>query len=101
MMKLTETIQEGKVCLALSGEMTVFHVAENMEILLHYVGLHPYLIVDVSELTDLDMAGLQLLMLLKKESEKISCRIFFKHHSQVVLHIAALLHMETFFDWRD
>jgi anti-sigma B factor antagonist len=98
MMKLTEMIQEGKTCLALSGEMTIFDVAGNMDMLLHYAGLHPFLVVDVSGVTTIDMAGLQLLMLLKKESGKAACTIFFQHHSQAVLDIASLLHMEVFFD---
>jgi len=56
--------------LALSGEMTVTTAAEIKELLLRTLAVHPKLEIDLLNVTRLDTAGVQLLLLLQREAQR-------------------------------
>lgn len=97
-MRLTETIHAGRTHVSLAGDVTIFFVAGAKAQLLQYVHDYAYLEVDLEEVASMDMAGLQLLMMLKNEGQKKSHTIVFSTHSQAIKALAALLHLDEFFD---
>ncbi len=101
MMQLTETIRDGHTVLCMSGELTIFDVASVKDGFIQYVQDYAYLEVDLSDVVAIDTAGLQLLILIKKEAKRKSHTLFFKHHSREIKEIASFLHMELFFDMDD
>lgn len=97
-MTLTESIAQGRTQLHLSGELTIFYVSAIKERLLKYVSDYTYLTVDLHAVDEIDTAGVQMLMCCKKEALKKSHTLLFHAHSQAVIAISTLLHMEMFFD---
>lgn len=97
-MTLTESSNNGRTQLHLSGELTISYVRAIKEPLLKYVRDYAYLTVDLSAVDEIDTAGLQMLMCCKKEAMKKSHTVLFNAHSQAVIEIADLLHMGIFFD---
>ena len=60
-MQLTLTPGEGESVLSVSGELTLLDAAEFKAELLRALDSSPRLVIDTRELTDIDLAGLQLL----------------------------------------
>ncbi len=55
--------------LALSGELTIYCAHELRTLLLQALGLEQSVCIDLSEVSDIDTAGLQLLLLARRELE--------------------------------
>ena len=72
--------------LAISGEFTIFTAAELKPRLLHAVidAESEEVDIDLSEVSEIDSAGLQLLLLLKREAQRGGKRVALIRHSQAV-----------------
>lgn len=87
--------------LSLSGELTIFRAAELKDELLQALTragqTGGVLELDLSQVSELDTAGLQLLMLLKKTARPRGCELRLLAHSPAVLEVFELLNVAAYF----
>ncbi|NQY26114.1 MAG: STAS domain-containing protein [Piscirickettsiaceae bacterium] len=91
--KQTESI----IHLMIQDEMTIYNVLEQKHILLPYLEANKELQLDLSEVTEIDSAGMQLLIMLKQQALKINNQFSLVHHSQAVVEVLGLLNLASFF----
>jgi len=85
---ITQDTENGR--LALSGELTIFSVQDIRQRLLEVLANREELTVDLGEVTEIDTAGLQLMLLAKR---KVGKTVRFSHHSDVVLRLIDLANL--------
>ncbi|HLO96096.1 MAG TPA: STAS domain-containing protein [Burkholderiaceae bacterium] len=85
-------------CLHLQGELTIFRAAElKGEWLQALEDAQGRLELDLAGVTELDTAGLQLLMMLKREAAARGGVLRLQGHSPAVLEVFELLNVAAFF----
>ncbi|MCP4284165.1 MAG: STAS domain-containing protein [Gammaproteobacteria bacterium] len=83
--------------LAVDDEMTIYTAAEQKEKLLgHLTDCHE-IELNLSGVTEIDSAGLQLLMVMKNEACRLNKEVQFIQHSQPVVEIFELLKLAAHF----
>ena len=70
--------------LSLTEDLTIYHALEQKHRLLDALGSTDELELDLMQVGDIDTAGLQLLILLKKEAQRTGKRLAIVAHSQAV-----------------
>ena len=70
--------------LSLTEDLTIYHAIEQKAFLLEALAHNDELELDLNEVGDIDTAGLQLLLLLKKEAQRAGKRVAIVAHSQTV-----------------
>lgn len=70
--------------LALTQDLTIYHALEQKNALLDALSSTDDLELDLMHVSEIDTAGLQLLILLKKEAQRSGKRISIVAHSQPV-----------------
>lgn len=88
---------DGVSRVSIEGEMTIYTAAEIKTPLWQAVQAAPSVEVDLSQVEELDSAGLQLLVLLKKHPPKAT-RVAFVNHSQVVIDVIELMNLAAYFN---
>lgn len=84
--------------LELNDELTIYRAAELKEELLQALPQDGgTLELDLSGVSELDSAGLQLLMMLKKTAGQRGCKLRLQAHSPAVLEVFELLNVAAFF----
>jgi anti-anti-sigma factor len=83
--------------LHLEGEMTIFTAAETKERLLAPLSGCQQMDVDLSQVSELDSAGLQLMILAKREATAMGKDIRFAGHSPAVLDVLELCGLAGYF----
>jgi anti-sigma B factor antagonist len=83
--------------LTLEGEMTIYRASELKEALLDPPMNCDELELDLSAVSELDSAGLQILLLLKREAESARRRLRLVNHSRAVYEVLELLDMQGHF----
>lgn len=81
--------------LKMEGELTIFRAAELKPLLLETPELTE---IDLSAVTELDTAGVQLLMLAKKTAQTQGRELRLTGHSAAVLDVFELLNVAAYFD---
>jgi anti-sigma B factor antagonist len=76
--------------IALEGEMTIYTAAELKARLLNALEENGGIEVDLSGVSELDSAGLQIMVLLKREAGDRGKSVRFADHSQAVLDVLEL-----------
>ena len=71
--------------LGIEGEMTIYTAAQLYAELVPFLALASPLDIDLSQVTEIDGAGLQLLMLAKRETLRTGVALQLSGHSQAVL----------------
>ncbi|MEY3807987.1 MAG: hypothetical protein RI893_963 [Pseudomonadota bacterium] len=91
--KNNETLQ-----VIIQDDMTIYHALSLKETLLGYCqpGLQE-LQLDLSAVTEIDSAGLQLLLLLKAEAHQRGFILHLFRHSEAVIEVFELLKLGTYF----
>lgn len=79
------------------GEMTLSTAAELKEGLLDALHQCEKLEINLAEVDDLDTAGLQVLVLLKREAAALDKHISLIEHSPVIIDVLETCHMTAFF----
>lgn len=98
-MPLTESTRDGHALLSISGGFTIFQAAESKPPLLHAIEhADGMLELDLQGVDEFDTAGLQLLLLLKREAAQQDKLLIFSGFSAVVMGVVGLLHMHETFD---
>jgi anti-sigma B factor antagonist len=89
--------ESGLCQLRLEGEMTIFTAADIRERLLAPLLSCQQLVVDLSQVSELDSAGLQLMVLAKREASSLGKDIHFVEHSSAVLDVLELCELTRYF----
>ena len=92
-MPLIVEAQETGLRVRLEGEFTIFQASEYKQPLLDCVHKAPELEVDLAWVEEIDTAGVQLMLLLKREAVRLGHEVVFSHHSHAVLDVINLLHL--------
>ena len=83
--------------LVIRDEMTIYNVLEQNKTLLPYLEADKELQIDLSEVTEIDSAGVQLLIVLKQQAQKVNNQFSLVHHSQSVIDVLELFDLAAFF----
>lgn len=70
--------------LALTADLTIYNALTQKQTLLDALAATHKLDLDLSQVSEMDTAGLQLLILLKKEAQRAGKRVSIVAHSQAV-----------------
>ena len=81
----------------IAGEMTIYSAAESKQELLWKLDGANQIEIDLSGVSELDSAGLQLLILLKQEAGRQGKTLRLLAHSLAVLEVFTLLRADTLF----
>ena len=79
--------------LRLEGELTIFRVAELKAPILSALATPEPIEFDLSGITEMDGAGLQLLILAKREAAQVGKTVRFTGHSHVVLEVLEMTNL--------
>ncbi len=83
--------------LRLDGELTIYRAAEVKQLLLDSLHGAAAQEIDLSGVTELDTAGVQLLMLAKRSAEAEGRTLHLANHSPAVLDVFQLLDLAGYF----
>lgn len=92
-MTITVVDKDGVFHVAIKDDMTIYTALEQKNRLLECLKPDHELRIDLSAVSEIDCAGLQLLLWLKQESTKLSLM----HHSQAVIEVMELLNLSSHF----
>ena len=90
-------MQENALPLALDGAVTIYRAQELKDQLLAAVLDNPELHLDLSQVTELDSAGLQALFLAKREAIKAGHALRIVGHSDAVREVFDLCNLNAYF----
>lgn len=88
---------DGICYLAVTDEMTIYTAAEQKQKLLGYLDECNEIELDLAGVSEIDSAGLQVLMLLKNESQRVDKDVRIVQHSQPVIEVLEILNLATRF----
>ncbi len=83
--------------LRIEGEMTIYSAAEHKAQILDHLEAYQELELDLSGVEEMDSAGLQILLLLKRECERAGHGLRLSNHSRAVFEVLELLNMQAHF----
>ncbi|MFA5984698.1 MAG: STAS domain-containing protein [Methylococcaceae bacterium] len=83
--------------LAIEGELTIYNAGEQKTRFLAFLNSGESLQINLAEVTEIDTAGLQLLILIKRTATKAKKELSFVMHSDAVLDILELTRLATAF----
>lgn len=83
--------------LRLSGELTIYRAAELKPQLLQALDGAAQLEIDLSEVTEIDTSGVQLLMTTKRRAQALGRELRLCAHSAPVVEVFELLDLAAFF----
>ena len=83
--------------LAIDGELTIFTAAQQKQELQNFLTSGTELEINLAEVSEVDSAGLQLLILIKREAAKTGKTLSFVMHSKAVLEILELANVTGIF----
>ncbi len=83
--------------LRIDGEMTIYSAAEHKTRLLEHLGDSDELELDLAGVDEMDSAGLQILLVLKREVERSGRSLRLRNHSRAVYEVLELLNMQAHF----
>jgi anti-anti-sigma factor len=87
-----QTRKKGRALLVtIKDEMTIYTAAQQKEELLGYMESNQELEMNLAGVSEIDSAGLQILLLLKQEAEQNAKEIRLLNHSQAVTELFEML----------
>ncbi|MDY0013595.1 MAG: STAS domain-containing protein [Rhodocyclaceae bacterium] len=93
----THTTLEGAGRLTLDGDMTIYQAAQIKQALLDGVQSRQVLELDLSQVGEMDTAGFQLLVMAKRESERLGHALRIVAHSPGVGDVLGFYNMDAYF----
>ena len=87
----------GATVLRLSGELTIYRAAELKPLLLQALDSAAQLEIDLSEVSEIDTSGVQLLMATKRRAQALGHELRLSAHSAPVVEVLELLDLAAFF----
>ena len=95
-MSVTVETKNGVCHLAIAGDMTIYTAAEVKNELMPHMH-QPQLEINLSEISEMDSAGLQLLILAKREALKEDRILRLAGHSRAVLDVLDICNLAPYF----
>ena len=89
-MSITHETTDDTARVGIEGELTIYTVAELAAALLPQIGATPRLELDLSQVTEMDGAGLQLLAVIQREAGVAGTALSVTGQSQAVMHALQL-----------
>ncbi|WP_339532603.1 STAS domain-containing protein [Pseudomonas mucidolens] len=89
-MPITRETLDDTARVGIDGELTIYTVAELASALLPQIGAAPRLELDLSQVTEMDGAGLQLLALIQREAGVAGTALSVTGQSQAVTQVLQL-----------
>lgn len=89
--------KDGLQLLQIEGELSIYTAAELKAQLLPYLAQPGELEIDLAQVSELDGAGLQLLILAKHEAARVGATLRLARHSRAVLEVFDLCNLAAFF----
>lgn len=83
--------------LPVEGELTIYRAAALKEQLLAPLREHQEVELDLSGVSEIDSAGLQLLLLAKREATRCGCQLRLATHSAAVVELLELYNLTGYF----
>ena len=83
--------------LKVTGDLTIYHAAEAKARFGEELARDPAMDIDLSDVEEMDTAGAQLLLWLKREGRNRGRTIAFSHHSPAVLEVLDQLDLAAAF----
>jgi anti-sigma B factor antagonist len=96
-MTIRAETKNGLCLLHIEGEMSIYTAAELKSQLLPHLGQSGDLEIDLSQVSELDGAGVQLLLLAKREAARAGANLHLSWHSRAVLEVFDLCNLAGFF----
>ncbi|MDT8407574.1 MAG: STAS domain-containing protein [Methylococcales bacterium] len=93
--QLTDNAQG--IGIRIQQEMTIYTAAEQQQVLYEQLRKGKNIQIDLSGVTEIDSAGLQLLLWLKRESGRQSLQLRLTEHSEAVVEVFEMLDLSKFF----
>lgn len=94
---MTAAQQNADALLRVQGELNIYRAAELKDALLMRLVPGMALKIDLSGVTELDTAGLQVLMLAKNTARALGGDLHLVAHSPAVVDVLELLHLSSWF----
>ena len=94
---MSDESQDGVTRIAIDGEMTIYRAADLKVTVLEALRKTRALEIDLSGITELDTAGLQVLMLAKQTANADQRELRLLRHSPAVVEIFEMLDLGAFF----
>ncbi|MGH6648404.1 STAS domain-containing protein [Aquabacterium sp.] len=91
------TTDKPAACLAIEGELSIYRATELKQTLLDAVNGASSLEIDLHDVSEIDSAGIQLLMLTKSYGQANACEVHLVNHSPAVLEVFELLDLAAHF----
>lgn len=82
---------------AIEGAMTIYESASGKALLLEALEAHPEIVFDISGVTEMDSAGLQLLVMIKREAHARGKSVRLEAHSPAVLEVLDCYRLAAYF----
>ena len=83
--------------LAITDDLTIYHALDQKQMLLDALATSNELELNLSQVSEMDTAGLQLLILLKKEAQRAGKQVRIVAHSQAVSSVIDFCNMAAEF----
>ena len=93
----TRTTTDGALHLILEGQMTIYNAGDVKARLLNGARRAAVLEVDLSHVGEIDTAGIQLLVMAKRESQRLGTTLRIVAHSPAVREVIDFYNMDAFF----
>ncbi len=90
--------KSGPTLVAIQDEMTIYNVLEQKNALQPCIKSGHELQIDLSQVSEIDSAGIQLLIFLKNEAIRKQNELSFVHHSQAVVEVVDVFNLSSFFN---
>jgi len=87
----------GSQPLAITEDLTIYHALEQKQLLLDALAMNSELELNLAHVSEMDTAGLQLLVLLKKEAQRAGKQVRIVAHSQAVSSVIDFCNMAAEF----
>ncbi len=94
---MTDKYKPSPSVLRMEGEMTIYRASELKQTLLEALNQSTALTIDLSAVTEMDTAGLQILVLAKKVAQSKQQELQLVAHSAAVQEVFELLNLAEYF----
>jgi len=94
---ISHEVDNGIYRVKVEGEMTIYHALEHKQALLECLGHCTEMEINLSGVSEMDTTGFQLLVLAKREAEKIGRPMRLVAHSPATLEVMDLFSMAGYF----
>lgn len=86
---------EGRAYIRIEGPLTIYGASEARDVLLATLAGTETMEIDLSDLDELDVAGVQLMLALKQHAQRVGKACSFLHHSPAAREVIDLLNLSS------